>query len=66
MDSPNVSWKLLDLVGNDRKDNDPSASEPLSLVSCVTQVVHGAYNVGQRSTDLELDKARKNCFSIFK
>ena len=57
MDSPNVSWKLLDLVANDRKDNDPSASEPLSLGSCVTQVVHGDYNVGQRSTDLELDKA---------
>ena len=46
MDSPNVSWKLLDLVANDRKDNDPSASEPLSLGSCVTQVVHGDYNVG--------------------
>lgn len=29
MNSPNVLWKLLDIVANDRKGNDPSAPELL-------------------------------------
>lgn len=45
MDRPGVYWKLLVLVALDRKGNDPSAHELLSLGSCDDKVLHGAYNI---------------------
>lgn len=44
MNSPNVFWKLLDIVANDRKGNDPSAPELLYHDSAGIQVLHGAYS----------------------
>lgn len=44
MNSPNVLWKLLDIVANDRKGNDPSAPELLYRDSASIQVLHGAYS----------------------
>ena len=47
-DRPGVYWKLLVLVALDRKSNDTSAHELLSLGSCDVKVLHGAYNIGQK------------------
>ena len=44
MDGPNVNWKMLKLIKEDRKSQDPSS---LELDSCGLHVVHGAYRAGQ-------------------
>ena len=39
-DDPKVCCLLLNLVSNDRKDNDPSVPQLLSLGSCDMEVLH--------------------------
>ena len=53
-------------IPEDRKDNNPIASELFSLSSCASKALHCVYNTRQKDTGLELGKILKNYFSIFK
>ena len=66
MDGPNVNWKVLGLLKEDRQENNSQAPDLLSLGSCGIHVLHGAYTRWQQVTDWELDKLLKDCFGIFK
>ena len=64
MDGPNVNWKLLRLLEEER--NSSPAPKLLNLGSCGLHVLLGAYGHGQKQSEWELDLFLKNCFSIFK
>ena len=66
MDGPNVNWKLLSLLSEERKNENPSCPDMLNIGSCGIHVLHGAYGTGQNSTCWELDKLLKNLYSIFR
>ena len=66
MDDPNVNWKMLKLVKEDRKSQDPTSPDMLELGSCGHHVVHGAYYTGQNSTNWKLGKSLKSFHTLFK
>ena len=49
MDGPNVKWKMLSKVTEERSsaDHDPGL---INVVSCSLQVVHGAFRSGESKT----------------
>ena len=63
-DGPNVNWKMLQLVNENRK-MDPDCPELLLLGSCGLHVLHGGYQTAQESTDWRLKNLLKPAFSIF-
>ena len=43
MDGPNVNWKTLDIVSEDRTIKDPDCPQLINIGSCGLLVIHGAY-----------------------
>ena len=51
MDGPNVNWKMLDLMVEDRNSNE-TYPKFLDVGSCGLHVVHGAFRTGMKQTGL--------------
>ena len=66
MDVPNVHWKILKLVKEDKKSQDPSSPDMLELGSYGLHVVHGVYRTGQNLTNWKLGKSLKVFHTFFK
>ena len=49
IDGPNVNWKMLDLIVEDRNSND-TYPNLLDVGSCSLHVVHGAFRTGMKQT----------------
>ena len=49
MDGPNVNWKMLDLIVEDRNSNE-TYPNLLDVGSCSLHVVHGAFRTGMKLT----------------
>ena len=65
MTGPNVNWKIVEMLKQYHKEEDPLSSMLLEFGSCGLHVLHGAYQTAQFKTDWNLDKVL-NCYSIFK
>ena len=50
MDGPNINWKMLDLIVEDRNSNE-TYPNLLDVGSCSLHVVHGAFRTGMKQTD---------------
>ena len=66
MDDQNIHWNLLDLLADDWKDNNLSATGLLSLSSWGIYVLRDNYSTGQKCTDSKLHSILKSCFSFLK
>jgi len=63
MDGPNTNWKVLELLHDDRCENDlPSI---VNIGSCGLHVIHGAFKTGVEATDWSLNKILKAMWKIF-
>ena len=54
MDGPNVNWKMLDLIVEDRNSNE-TYPNLLDVGSCSLHVVHGAFRTGMKQTGWGID-----------
>ena len=66
MDGPNVNWKMIDLIKEEKREFDSEKPALLNIGSCGHHVLHGAYKTTLSTTDWKLDKVLKACYSIFK
>ena len=66
IDGANVNWKMVEIVNEHCKEQDPDALPLLEMGSCGLHVLHGVYKTAQSVTSRKLDKFIKNSFSIFK
>ena len=66
MDGPNVNWKMIDLIKEEKREFDSEKPALLNIGSCGFHVLHGAYKTALSTTDWKLDKFLKACYSIFK
>lgn len=64
MDGPNVNWKLLDALAEDRKSQD-QYPDFLNVGSCSLHVVHGAFRSGMMKTKWGIDSVLKAIYSLF-
>ena len=54
VDGPNVNWKMLDLIVEDRNSNE-TYPNLLDVGSCSLHVVHGAFRTGMKQTGWGID-----------
>ena len=66
MYGPNVNWKIVEMLKQYCKEEDPSSPMLLELGSCNLHLLHGAYQTAQFKTDWTHDIVLRNCYSIFK
>ena len=59
MDGPNINWKMLDLIVEDRNSNETHPNL-LDVGSCSLHVVHGAFRTGMKQTDWGIDLLLKS------
>ena len=64
MDEPNVNWKLLDSIAEDRSSNEQYPIL-LNVGSCSLHVVHGAFRNGMKQTNCGKDLLLKSLHSLF-
>ena len=64
MDGPNVNWKLLDSIAEDRSSNEQYPIL-LNVGSCSLHVVHGAFRNGMKQTNWGIDLLLKSLHSLF-
>ena len=64
MDGPNVNWKLLSSIMDERQSND-HYRELLDISSCSLHVIHGAFRKGIRETDWGIDSVLKALYNLF-
>ena len=64
MDGPHVNWKLLDMLGDDRKLQDQHP-DFLNVGSCSLHVVHGAFRSGMLKTNWGIDAVLKVLYNLF-
>ena len=64
MDGPNVNWKLLDTIAEDRSSNEQYPIL-LNVGSCSVHVVHGAFRNGIKQTNWEIDLLLRSLHSLF-
>ena len=62
MDGPNVNWKMLDLIVEDRNSNE-TYPNLLDVGSCSLLVVHGALRTGMKQTGWGIDLLLKSLYS---
>ena len=62
MDEPNVNWKMLDLIVEDRNSNE-TYPNLLDVGSCSLHVVHGAFRTGMKQTGWGIDLLLKSLYS---
>ena len=63
MDGPNTNWKVLELLDDDRKENDYPTI--LNIGSCGLHVIHGAFKTGVEATDWALNKILRAMWKLF-
>ena len=61
---PNVNWKLLDSIAEDRSSNEQYPIL-LNVGSCSLHVVHGAFRKGMKQTNWGIDLLLKSLHSLF-
>ena len=66
MDGPNVNWKAIRFIDENRKLDDPECNNLLCIGSCGLHVLHGSFGTAQHVAEWDVDKFYKNIFSIFK
>ena len=64
MDGPNVDWKLLDSIAEDRSSNEQYPTL-LNVGSCSLHVIHGAFRNGMKQTNWGIDLLLKLLHSLF-
>ena len=64
MDGPNVNWKLLSSIVDERQSND-DYPELLDIGSCSLHVVHGAFQKGMKKTNWGIDSILKALHNLF-
>ena len=64
MDGPNVNWKLLDTIAEDRSSNEQYPIL-LNVGSCSLHVVHGAFRNDIKQTNWEIDLLLRSLHSFF-
>ena len=64
MDGPNVNWKMLDLIVEDRNSNE-TYPNLLDVGSCSLHVVHGAFRTGMKQTGWGIDLLYKIIIQSF-
>ena len=64
MDGPNVNWKLLDSIAEDRSSNEQYPIM-LNVGTCSLHVVHGAFRNGMKQTNWGIDLLLKSLHSLF-
>ena len=62
MDGPNVNWKMLDLIVEDRNSNE-TYPNLLDMGSCSLHVVHGAFRTGMKQTGWRMHLLLKSLYS---
>ena len=62
MDGPNINWKMLDLIVEDRNSNE-TYPNLLDVGSCSLHVVHGAFRTGMKQTGSGIDLLLKSLYS---
>ena len=62
MDGPNINWKMLDLIVEDRNSNE-TYPNLLDVGSCSLHVVHGAFRTGMKQTGWGIDLLLKSFYS---
>ena len=62
MDGPNVNWKMLDLIVENRNSNE-TYPNLLDVGSCSLHVVHGAFRTGMKQTGWGIDLLLKSLYS---
>ena len=62
MDGPNINWKILDLIVEDRNSNE-TYPNLLDVGSCSLHVVHGTFRTGIKETGWEIDLLLKSLYS---
>lgn len=65
MGGPSINWKTLDILGVDQKETNPETIDLPCNGSFVIHVLHGAYNMRQSVTYLELEKLLKDYAMAF-
>ena len=65
MDGPNVNWKMIDLIKEEKREFDSEKPALLNIGSGGPHVWHGAYKTALSTTDRKLDKFLKDCYSVF-
>ena len=66
MDGPNVNWKTIKFIDENRKLDDLECNNLLCIGSCGLHVLHGAFGTAQKVAEWDVDKFCKNISSIFK
>ena len=66
MDGPNVNWKRVEIMKKYWEHSDPDGPDLIEIGSCGLHVLHSAYGIAQKVTDLNLDKLLGGFYSIFK
>ena len=62
MDGPNINWKMLDLIVEDRNSNE-TYPNLLDVGSCSLHVVHGAFRTGMKQTGWGINLLLKSLYS---
>ena len=66
MDGPNVNFKFLSDLQDDRKKEDPDLPGILQLGSCSLHIVHGAFSTGIQKTGWNLESLLRAIWYLFK
>ena len=66
MDGPNVNWKTLDILSENRTIEDPDCPQLINIGRCGLHVIHGAYGTAQKVTDWLLQNYLKAIYSILR
>ena len=64
MDGPNVNWKLLSSIVDERQSND-DYPELVDIGSCSLHVIHGAFQKGMNKTNWGIDSILKALHNLF-
>ena len=64
MDGPNVNWKLLSSIVDERQSND-DYPQLLDIGSCSLHVIHGAFWKGMNKTNWGIDSILKALHNLF-
>ena len=62
MDGPNINWKMLDLIVENRNSSETYPNF-LDVGSCSLHVVHGAFRTGMKQTGWRIDLLLKSLYS---
>ncbi|XP_048580627.1 uncharacterized protein LOC116610226 [Nematostella vectensis] len=65
MDGPNVNWKFLEDLLEDREQTDPDLPKLINIGACGLHVVHGAFKYGATATGWRLDKLLRSLWYTF-